>query len=115
MKKRRSSRLRNSSFEPRTSTFSRPLHSPSVLLALFLLDLAAGLYLFLPLVGRRNAGVKFYRLVLIVSGALAVGVAVARPLWIDGAVILALTVFVYLTLRYPKRLVFRIPAALLGG
>ena len=61
-----------------------------------------------PLVGRRNAGVKFYRLVLIISGALAAGVAVARPLWIDGAVIVALTVFVYLTLRYPKRLVFRV-------
>ena len=50
-----------------------------MLLALFLLDLAAGLVLFLPLVGRRNAGPKFY-----------------------------------LTLRYPKRLVFRIPAAVLG-
>ena len=38
-----------------------------VLLALFLIDLAAGLYLFLPLVGRRNAGVKFYRLILIIG------------------------------------------------
>src|SRR5262249_32103583 len=38
-----------------------------------------------------------------------------RPLWIDGAVIVALTVFVVLTLRYPKRLVFRVPAALLGA
>lgn len=85
-----------------------------MLLALFLLDLAAGLYLFLPLVGRRNAGVKFYRLVLIISGALAAGVAVARPLWIDGAVIVALTVVVVLMLRYPKRLVFRLPAALLA-
>ena len=36
----------------------------TMLLALFLIDLAAGLYLFLPLVGRRNAGVKFYRLIL---------------------------------------------------
>lgn len=86
-----------------------------MLLALFLLDLAAGLYLFLPLVGRRNAGVKFYRLVLIISGALAAGVAVARPLWIDGAAIVALTVLVFLMLRYPKRLVFRIPAVLLGA
>ena len=82
-----------------------------MLLALFLIDLAAGLYLFLPLVGRRNAGVKFYRLVLILSGALAAGVAVARPLWMDGAVVVALTVVVYLMLRYPRRLVFRIPAA----
>lgn len=86
-----------------------------MLLALFLLDLAAGLYLFLPLVGRRNAGVKFYRLVVVISGLLAAGVAVARPLWIDGAVIVALTVLVVLTLRYPKRLVFRVPAALLGA
>jgi hypothetical protein len=86
-----------------------------MLLALFLIDLAAGLYLFLPLVGRRNAGVKFYRLVVVVSGVLAAGVAVARPLWIDGAAIVALTVLVVLTLRYPKRLVFRVPAALLGA
>jgi hypothetical protein len=85
-----------------------------VLLALFLIDLAAGLILFLPLVGRRNAGVKFYRLVLIISGVLAGGAAVARPLWIDASVLVALTVFVYLMLRYPRRLVFRIPAALLG-
>ena len=86
-----------------------------MLLALFLIDLAAGLVLFLPLVGRRNAGVKFYRLVLIVSGVLAGGAAVARPLWIDAAVLVALTVFVYLMLRYPRRLVFRVPAALLGA
>ena len=85
-----------------------------MLLALFLIDLAAGLVLFLPLVGRRNAGVKFYRLVLIVSGVLAGGAAVARPLWIDAAVLVALTVFVYLMLRYP-RLVFRVPAAMLGA
>ncbi len=86
-----------------------------MLLALFLIDLAAGLVLFLPLVGRRNAGVKFYRLVLIVSGALMFGVAVARPLLGGAAVIMALTILVYLMLRYPKRLVFRIPAALLGA
>jgi hypothetical protein len=86
-----------------------------VLLALFLIDLAAGLYLFLPMVGRRNAGVKFYRLILIVSGALMFGVAVARPLLRDAAAIIALTVVVYLMLRYPKRLVFRVPAALLAA
>src|SRR5216117_3491365 len=85
-----------------------------MLLALFLIDLAAGLYLFLPLVGRRNAGVKFYRLIFIISGALAAFAAIARPLWIDVGVIVALTIVVYLTLRYPKRLLFRIPAALLG-
>jgi len=86
-----------------------------VLLALFLIDLAAGLYLFLPLVGRRNAGVKFYRLVLIISGALALCAAVARPLWIDAAVLVALTIVNYLTMRYPKRLVYRVPAVLLGA
>jgi len=92
-----------------------------LLLALFLIDLAAGLYLFLPLVGRRNAGVKFYRLILIVSGALLVCAAAAHALanarqlaLIDGALAL-LTVVVYFTLRYPKRLIFRIPAAALGG
>src|ERR1700680_513727 len=48
----------------------------SLLLALFLIDLAAGLVLFLPLVGRRNAGVKFYRLILIVAGALTICAAI---------------------------------------
>ena len=43
-----------------------------MLLALFLIDTAAGLYLFLPLVGRREAGVKFYRMILLIGGALAV-------------------------------------------
>ena len=86
-----------------------------MLLALFLIDLAAGLVLFLPLVGRRNAGVKFYRLVLIIAGVLAGGAAVARPLWLDAGVLVALTVFVYLMLRYPRRLVFRVPAVLLGA
>ena len=86
-----------------------------MLLALFLLDLAAGLYLFLPLVGRRNAGVKFYRLVLIITGGLALFAATARAVRVDSAVIVALTIVVYLTLRYPKRLVFRVSAALLGA
>jgi hypothetical protein len=91
-----------------------------MLLALFLIDLAAGLYLFLPFVGRRNAGVKFYRLILITSGALALGAQLAilsagahrlRP--IEGMAI-PLTLVVYAMLRYPKRLIFRIPSALLG-
>src|SRR5882672_8722994 len=91
-----------------------------MLLALFLIDLAAGLYLFLPLVGRRNAGVKFYRLILITSAALAACAAVAhalagaRDLAAADGVLVALTAFVYFVLRYPKRLVFRIPATLLG-
>jgi hypothetical protein len=87
-----------------------------MLLALFLIDLAAGLYLFLPLVGRRNAGVKFYRLILITTGVLSLSAQLAhiqtfRPLE-TAAVIL--TIVVYVTLRYPKRLIFRIPAAMLA-
>jgi len=91
-----------------------------VLLALFLIDTAAGLYLFLPLVGRRNAGVKFYRLILIVAGALAVcsliahGMAGRRDLTIADAAVVVLTLLVWLVLRYPKRLVYRASAVLLG-
>ena len=91
-----------------------------MLLALFLVDLAAGLYLFLPLAGRRNAGAKFYRLVLIITGALAaIAAAVhlnarARTLSLGDAVIVVLTIVNYLTMRTPKRLVFRIPAGLLA-
>jgi hypothetical protein len=91
-----------------------------VLLALFLIDLAAGLYVFLPFVGRRNAGVKFYRLIFITDAVLAGcaagshALAGARELAVLDAALVALTAFVYLVLRYPKRLVFRVPAALLG-
>jgi len=84
-----------------------------LLLSPFLIDLAAGLYVFLPLVGRRNAGVKFYRLILIVSGALVICASIARWKWPEG-ILISLTVIVYTTLRYPKRLIFRIPATLLG-
>lgn len=92
-----------------------------MLLALFLLDTAAGLYLFLPLVGRRNAGVKFYRLILITAGSLALCAAIAhamagrRDLAMGGAAVVALSALVYVVLRYPKRLIFRASAALLGG
>ncbi|HJQ37676.1 MAG TPA: hypothetical protein VKB93_11110 [Thermoanaerobaculia bacterium] len=87
-----------------------------MLLSLFLIDCAAGLYLFLPLVGRRNAGVKFYRLILIIGGVLALlaGVSHPRDLRYADAAIVALTALVYLVLRYPKRLIFRASAALLG-
>jgi hypothetical protein len=92
-----------------------------MLLALFLIDLAAGLCLFLPLVGRRNAGVKFYRLILITSGVLALCAWLADfaahggvPR-ISASPAIVLTIVVYVTLRYPKRLVLRIPAALLGA
>jgi len=90
-----------------------------VLLALFLIDLAAGLLAFLPLVGRRNAGVKFYRMMLIIGGALAAcacgahAVAHARELAIADAVCVVLTVVVWFVLRYPKRLVYRAAASLM--
>ncbi|MEA2239834.1 MAG: hypothetical protein QOC81_4558 [Thermoanaerobaculia bacterium] len=91
-----------------------------MLLALFLIDLAAGLYLFLPLVGRRNAGVKFYRLILITSGALSLCAYFADfaahggHFRVHASPAIALTIIVYITLRYPKRLIFRVPAAMLG-
>src|SRR6185436_3867422 len=91
-----------------------------MLLALFLIDLAAGLIVFLPLIGRRNAGVKFYRMVFLISAALAAcaaaahAMARARELAILDVVPVALAIFVWFVLRYPKRLVFRLPAALLG-
>lgn len=91
-----------------------------MLLALFTIELAAGLYLFLPLVGRRSAGVKFYRLILIVSGALTV-IAIAAHLNAGqprlaefDAIALVFTALVWFVLRYPRRLIFRASAALLG-
>ena len=75
--------------------------------------MAAGLCLFLPLVGRRNAGVKFYRLILIIAGVLLGGAALshglaARPrlAWFDVAAFAAI-LFLYLVLRYPKRMIYR--------
>lgn len=91
-----------------------------MLLALFLIDLAAGLYLFLPLVGRRNAGVKFYRLILIVCGSLAAlaaiahGLAHSQRLAAADGVIVALILLVWMVLRYPKRIVFRVATFLLA-
>jgi hypothetical protein len=91
-----------------------------MLLAILTLHVAAGLYLFLPLIGRLSAGVKFYRLILIIN-AVFVAVAIAAHLnarqqrlaELD-AVPLIFTAIVYFVLRYPKRLVFRASAALLG-
>lgn len=91
-----------------------------MLLALFLIDLAAGLVLFLPLVGRRNAGVKFYRLILIVTAILAAGAAGAHllagygDLAIADATAIALAALFWVVLRYPKRFIFRVSAALVG-
>ncbi|HEV8435590.1 MAG TPA: hypothetical protein VGR95_19430 [Thermoanaerobaculia bacterium] len=91
-----------------------------MLLALFLLDLAAGLVLFLPLVGRRNAGPKFYRMTLMIGASLALFAIAAhwnahhRDLVLLDAAVVVISAVVLLTLRYPKRLVFRLPAAVLG-
>ena len=91
-----------------------------MLLALFLIDLAAGLYLFLPLVGRRNAGVKFYRLILITCATLAAcaaashAIANRRDLAMYDATLVALLTLVWFVLRYPKRLIFRTSTLLLA-
>lgn len=91
-----------------------------MLLALFLIQLAAGLYVFLPLVGRRSAGPKFYRMILIISGALAAiaaGVhlnAGRQRLAVFDAIPLVLSVVVYFVLRYPKRLIYLVSSILLG-
>lgn len=92
-----------------------------MLLSLFLLDVAAGLYLFLPLVGRRNVGVKFYRLILITNvivvscAAVSHAIAQRRDLAMADAVVVALIALVSFVLRYPKRVIFRASAALLAG
>ncbi len=85
-----------------------------MLLAVFLLNLAAGLVLFLPLVGRRNAGVKFYRMVLIIGAALCLCALVGHfSLWTLAPV--AATVLLWFVLRYPKRLIFRFAVVLTGA
>ena len=92
-----------------------------MLLALFLINLAAGLVLFLPLVGRRNAGVKFYRLVFVIGATLALLAAAAhviahhRGLAVADGVVVALTALVFTVLRYPKRFIFRASVTLLGA
>jgi hypothetical protein len=84
-----------------------------LLLALFLIDLAAGLFVFLPLVGRRNAGVKFYRLVLLCSAALALCAAGAHflarrhELALGDLAPVVLTVLLWIAMPYPKRLIYR--------
>ena len=92
-----------------------------MLLALFLVDLAAGLYVFLPLVGRRNAGVKFYRLIIITCAALllcsagAHYMAKARELALADAATLLVSLATLALLRFPKRLVFQAAAGLFGA
>jgi hypothetical protein len=92
-----------------------------MLLALFLISLGAGLYVFLPMVGRRNAGVKFYRLVIIISATLALCAAAAhalsgRPeLAASDATPILLSVATWLVLRYPKRAVYVIASSAVGA
>ena len=91
-----------------------------MLLALFLLELSTGLYLFLPLVGRRNAGTKFYRLILLIcvgltgAAALALWLADSLELLAGCTGILLLSAIYWLVLRYPKRLIFKATALFLG-
>lgn len=91
-----------------------------MLLALFLIDLAAGLCFFLPLVGRRNAGVKFYRLVLVIAAVLAFGALLAhgmagrRELAVLDAAAVAMTMVMLVVLRYPTRAIYRVSAAALA-
>lgn len=92
-----------------------------MLLALFLLEVAAGLYVFLPLVGRRNAGVKFYRLIYLINAALVIAAALAQ--WLSGVTaflpatvaLLLLSVLAWFVLRYPKRLIYRATVVLLSA
>lgn len=91
-----------------------------MLLSLFLIDLAAGLYLFLPVVGRRNAGAKFYRMMFLIAGALALGASISHAMSARLDLATAdivpplLTILLWFVLRYPKRLIFRGTAALTG-
>jgi hypothetical protein len=90
-----------------------------MLLGLFLIDAAAGLIAFLPLVGRRNAGVKFYRMMFLICGALAICAAAAhflagrRELAAADLIAVAATVLIWFVLRYPKRLIYRVATIVL--
>ena len=85
-----------------------------MVLALFLIQIAAGLVLALPLVGRREAGVKFLRLNLAIAAALFLLALVAHRLAGAGeagaldALLTALVAVLAVVLRYPKRMVYRI-------
>ncbi len=77
--------------------------------------------LLLPLVGRRNAGPKFYRLILLISVALLSCAAIAhvmagagRAAFFDGVAIATLSLML-LVLRYPTRIVYRISAIAAGA
>ncbi|HUP65536.1 MAG TPA: hypothetical protein VM557_09665 [Thermoanaerobaculia bacterium] len=91
-----------------------------MLLALFLLELAAGTLAFLPLVGRRNSGVKFYRLIILFSLSLAALAGISHALagrrdlaMADGALAISCIAW-FIVLRYPKRLVHRLAAIAVG-
>lgn len=92
-----------------------------MLLAFFLLQLAAGLYLFLPLVGRRVAGTKFYRLIFITVFVLAIAAALthylanSRALALLDLIAACFIALAYFFLKWPKRLIFSTSAALAGA
>ncbi len=72
--------------------------------------------LLLPLVGRRNAGPKFYRLILVLSLAFLVCAAVAhilagaRTLALNDVVAMLALAFLLTVLRYPRRFIYRLAA-----
>ena len=71
--------------------------------------------------GRRNAGVKFYRLILILSAVfvlsagLAVWLAGVRSLLPGFMGLLFLTGLYWIVMRYPKRAIYKASAAILGA
>jgi len=89
-------------------------------LALFFLEAAAGLYLFLPWVGRRNAGAKFYRMILVIAATLVFGAAIAhaaahRPSLVYGDVALLVAHLLFgLVFRFPTRRIYAGAGATLG-
>lgn len=70
--------------------------------------------------GRRHAGAKFYRLILIISAslvlvaAIALWIARARGILLGTVGLLLLSAVVWVVFRYPKRLIFQGSALLLG-
>lgn len=91
-----------------------------MILALFLLELTTGLCVLLPLVGRRNAGPKFYRLILVLSLFLLLFAGVTHVLAgartaavCDGAGMVAVALLLAV-LRFPTRLVYRVAGLTTG-
>ncbi|HUO83655.1 MAG TPA: hypothetical protein VM534_00950 [Thermoanaerobaculia bacterium] len=77
--------------------------------------------LLLPLTGRRNAGVKFYRMVLVIAASLVSAAAVSllltghRSLALGAVAVAAVTFGFLAILRYPRRLIYRLGFSLVIG